>query len=305
MANGTSNNGAVMITGTSSGIGRATALYLAERGHRVFAGVRKASDADALIASGAAGLSPVMIDLTDERSISAAADQVKQALGTAPLLGLVNNAGIGLGGPVEFLAAAEIRRQLEVNVVGQLAVMRAFIPMLRGSRGRIVNISSVGGKAATPFLAPYCASKFALEAISDCLRAELKPWGIEVAVVEPGSVQSSIWDKSRDTVDEVSRSLPPEGMQLYGEKLGQMGKLIAAQEKMAIPAERVAKVIEHALTARRPRTRYLVGTDAKLMALFHWLLPDRAYDAVLAIMMRRLSAGAPSPSDASPEATHP
>jgi NAD(P)-dependent dehydrogenase (short-subunit alcohol dehydrogenase family) len=304
MANGTSN-GAVMITGTSSGIGRATALYLAGRGHRIFAGVRKASDADALIASGAAGLTPVMIDLTDERSIAAAADQVKQALGTAPLLGLVNNAGIGLGGPVEFLAAAETRRQLEVNVVGQLAVMRAFIPMLRGSRGRIVNISSVGGKAATPFLAPYCASKFALEAISDCLRAELKPWGIGVAVVEPGSVQSSIWDKSRDTVDEVSRSLPPEGMQLYGERLGQMGKLIAAQEKMAIPAERVAKVIEHALTARRPRTRYLVGTDAKLMALFHWLLPDRAYDAVLAIMMRRMSAGAPSPSDARPQATHP
>ena len=129
MANGTSN-GAVMITGTSSGIGRATALYLAGRGHRVFAGVRKASDADALTASGAAGISPVMIDLTDERSISADADQVKQALGTAPLLGLVNNAGIGVGGPIEFLAASEMRRQLEVNVVGQLAVMRAFFAFL-------------------------------------------------------------------------------------------------------------------------------------------------------------------------------
>ncbi len=123
--------------------------------------------------------------------------------------------------------------------------------------------------------------------------------------MEPGAVQSSIWDKSRDSVDEISRSLPPDGLKLYGEAIGRMGKLIAAQEQMAIPAERVAKVIEHALTARRPRTRYLVGTDAKLMAFVHWMLPDRAYDAILALMMRRLAAGAPAPRDARSQATQP
>ncbi len=286
--------GAVMITGASTGIGRATALHLAQLGYRVFAGVRKTADADALTASGAAGLSPVMIDVTDQQSIAAAAAHVKQAMGTTLFTGLVNNAGIGVGGPGEFLSLPELRRQLEVNFVGQLAVIQAFIPMLRTSRGRIVNISSVGGKAATPFLAPYAASKFALEALSDCLRSELKPWGIEVALIEPGAVQTAIWDKSRDTVDEVTRSLPPEGLRLYADEIARMGRLVAAQEGMAIPAERVAQAIAHALTARRPRTRYLVGTDAKLMALFHWILPDRAYDALLAMMMRRMSAPGPA-----------
>jgi NAD(P)-dependent dehydrogenase (short-subunit alcohol dehydrogenase family) len=294
--------GGVMITGASSGIGKTCAIYLDQRGYRVFAGVRKAADGEALTAA-APRVRPLIVDVTDQQSVAGAAEQVKQALGETPLAGLVNNAGIGLGGPAEFLALSDMRRQMEVNLVGQLGVIQAFMPMLRRSRGRIVNISSVGGRAATPFLAPYCASKFALEALSDCLRVEVKPWGIKVAVVEPGAIQTSIWDKSRNTVEEVTRSLPPEGLRLYGEEIGRMRVLIAMQERMAIPAERVAAVVAHALSARRPRTRYLVGFDAKVMALLHWLLPDRAYDAVLAMMMRRMSKGETSAGEARSQTT--
>jgi NAD(P)-dependent dehydrogenase (short-subunit alcohol dehydrogenase family) len=304
MTNDAKTRGNVMITGASSGIGRACALYLDRRGFGLFAGVRKTSDADAL--KGAAStINPVILDVTDQRAVSSAAHQVEQALGERPLTGLVNNAGIAVGGPVEFLSLTELRRQLEINLIGQLAVTQAFMPLIRRSQGRIVNISSIGGRATTPFIAPYNASKFALEALSDCMRAELRPWGIKVAIVEPGSIQSSMWNKGRNEVDAVTRGLSAEGLRLYGAAIRMMQKLLEEQERMAIPAERVAKAVEHALTARRPRTRYLVGLDAKLMALLHWLLPDRIYDAALATMMRRLSGIDASPGDARSAASPP
>jgi NAD(P)-dependent dehydrogenase (short-subunit alcohol dehydrogenase family) len=159
--------------------------------------------------------------------------------------------------------------------------------MLRRSRGRIVNISSIGGKVATPFLSAYCASKFALEAISDCLRGELKPWGIEVSIVEPGAVKTRIFEKARSTVDEVLRGLPPDGIHYYGPEIDVMRNLIAMQDRSAVPAERVAKVVEHALSSRRPRARYLVGVDAKLMASLHWMLPARTFDGLFAMFKRR------------------
>jgi NAD(P)-dependent dehydrogenase (short-subunit alcohol dehydrogenase family) len=286
-----SARGGVMITGASSGIGMECALYLDKRGYRVFAGVRKASDGDVLTKAGSPRLSPVIIDVTDAKSVCDAAKVVEQALGAVPLAGLVNNAGVGVGGPVEFLAPAELRRQMEVNLIGPLAVIQAFMPMLRRNRGRIVNISSIGGIVATPFLSAYCASKFALEALSDCLRAELKPWGIEVSIVEPGAIKTRIFEKARGTVDDVLRGLPADGLRYYGGEIDVMRNLIAMQERSAVPAERVAKVVEHALSARRPRARYLVGVDAKVMASLHWVLPAKAFDGVFAMFKRRFGGG--------------
>jgi NAD(P)-dependent dehydrogenase (short-subunit alcohol dehydrogenase family) len=283
--------GGVVITGASSGIGRECALYLDPRGFRVFAGVRKAADGDALAKAASPRLTPVILDVTDARSVTEAAGVVRTALGDAPLVGIVNNAGIGIGGVVEYVAPSELRRQMEVNLIGPLAVIQAFMPMIRRNRGRIVNISSVGGKVATPFVGPYCASKFALEALSDSLRAELKPWGIHVAIVEPGAVRTAMFEKARNQVDEALGGLPPEGVSYYGKEVEAMRGLIASQEQVAVSAEAVAAVVEHALTSSRPRTRYLVGRDAKVMAFFHWLLPDRAFDGLLAFAMRRLSRG--------------
>ncbi|MGC1399891.1 SDR family oxidoreductase, partial [Candidatus Binatus sp.] len=272
-----------------SGIGKACALYLDSRGWRVFAGVRKAADGEALAKAASPRLSPLILDVTDAKTVSDAATQVEKALGDVALIGIVNNAGIGTGGPVEFLDPSELRRQMDVNLVGPLTVIQAFMPMIRRGRGRIVNVSSVGGKVATPFVGPYCASKFALEALSDSLRAELKPWGIEVSLVEPGAVKTAMFEKARSTVDDVLGVLPAEGARYYGNEIEAMRGLIASQERVAVSAEAVARVVEHALIARRPRTRYLVGRDAKLMAFFHWLLPDRAFDRLLATTMRRLS----------------
>ncbi|HUO06102.1 MAG TPA: SDR family oxidoreductase [Candidatus Binataceae bacterium] len=281
---------AVMITGASTGIGRACALYLDRRGWRVFAGVRKQADADAIAKDATPQLTPVTFDVTDEPSIKRAAETISKVLDDRPLNGLVNNAGIALGGPVEFLSLSEFRRQLEVNLVGQLAVTQAFLPSIRRGPGRIVNISSIGGRSATPFLSPYNASKYALEALSDCMRAELKPWGIDVAIIEPGAIQSTIWDKARNLVTDITDALPPEGIRLYGNEIERMSKIIQTQEQIAVPAERVAKAVEHALTASRPRIRYIVGADAWAVAAMRWLLPDRIHDWAMDLVLRQMSA---------------
>ena len=294
--------GGIVITGASTGIGRECAFHLDRLGYRVFASVRKASDGEALAKTASPRLTPIIIDVTDERTITEAAAQVEQALGDAPLVGLVNNAGMGIGGPVEFLQASELRRQMEVNLIGPMLVTQAFMPMLRRSRGRIVVISSVGGKVATPLLGPYCASKFALEGLCDSMRAELKPFGISVSIVEPGGVKTAMVDKARSAADHALRSLPPEGVRYYGTQIEMLRGLIDSQEQAAVTADVVVKVVEHALTADRPRTRYLVGRDAKLMALFHWLLPDRAFDGLLAMMMRRLSTNGKTTASASAKA---
>jgi NAD(P)-dependent dehydrogenase (short-subunit alcohol dehydrogenase family) len=286
--------GGVVITGASTGIGKECALYLDQRGYRVFAGVRKASDGEALTKVGSSRLSPVILDVTDARTVSDAAMQVERSLAELPLIGLVNNAGIGIGAPIEFLAPSELRRQMEVNLEGPLVLIQAFMPLLRGSRGRIVNISSISGKVAALFLFPYNGSKFALEALSDSLRAELKPWGISVSIVEPGNIKTPMFEKALSAVDE---GLPPDGVRYYGQQYEVVRKMLQGP---AAPAEKVAKVVEHALTARRPRTRYLVGTDAKLLAFLHWLLPDRAFDALLATMRRRLARGDVASRDAKP-----
>jgi NAD(P)-dependent dehydrogenase (short-subunit alcohol dehydrogenase family) len=267
-----------LVTGASTGIGEACALHLDALGWRVFAGIRRPADAERLRGLASERLVPVRLDVTDEESIREAAATVAQTLGPAALTGLVNNAGIAVAGPLEFVPPAELRRQLEINVVGQLAVTQAFLPMLRRSRGRIVNMSSVSGRFASPFMGPYAASKFALEAMSDSLRVELRPWGIRVSLVEPGVIATPIWQKSLAAADEMLSGLPDEAHELYGAAVEAIRN--GVQNIQGIPAERVAEVVAHALTARRPKYRYVLGTGARARIGMSYL-PTRLRDWIV------------------------
>jgi NAD(P)-dependent dehydrogenase (short-subunit alcohol dehydrogenase family) len=249
-----------LVTGASSGIGRACAVRLSRNGWRVFAGVRREGDAPA-------GTEELLLDVTDPPA-SLAVDRLD---------GLVNNAGIAVAGPLEFLDADELRRQLEVNVVGQLRVTQLALPGLREAGGRIVNVGSISGRSALPFLGAYAMSKFALEAMTDSLRIELRPWGIHVAIVEPGTIKTPMWTRERPDP-------PPEGLALYGERLAAFRSFALKRSAGGAPAEAVAETVEHALTAERPKARYLVGRDAKLRAGVERLpnrLRDRVYKRLL------------------------
>lgn len=274
--------GNVVVTGASTGIGRATVARLAGAGHRVFAGVRKQADADQII-SELPGAVPLLLEVTDADQRAAAVATVTEAVGSEGLHGLVNNAGIGVGGPLEFVEIDELRRQLEVNVVAQVAVTQAFLPLIRRAAGRIVFTGSISGRMGLPMIGPYAASKHALEGLTESWRAELAPWGIKVVLVEPGSIQTPIWEKSRQDVSVVADSLPAEGRALYGPQVDMVGKVVDRQIKVAIPPERVAKVMEKALFGARPRARYLVGPDAQGVGVASRLLPDRAKAAVLGV----------------------
>ena len=278
-----SHRGAVVVTGSSTGIGRACALGLKRAGFRVFAGVRTPEDGEALRADGSGAIEPLILDVTDQAQIEAAAARVEDATGGL-LAGLVNNAGIALGGPLEVLPVGEFRRQLEVNLVGQVAVTQALLPQLRAVQGRIVLMSSIGGRIAVPFLWPYNASKWGLEAIGDALRVELRPFGVKVALVEPGTIATPIWGKGEDVATALRGQMSAQQERLYGEPLDRLAAGRSG-ESPGLPPERVANVVEHALTAHRPRTRYLVGGDAKLSARMRALLPDKIWDALLARRM--------------------
>lgn len=269
-----------LITGCSSGIGRATALRLDERGWRVFAGVRKPEDAEALAAEASERLEPLIVDVADGSSIDDARDRVAAA-SPGGLDGLVNNAGTAYSGPLEFIPLEDIRKQLEINLVGHVAMIQAMLPSLRSARGRIVNITSIGGIVATPFFGPYNASKFALEAISDCLRVELRPWGIETIAIEPGSVATEIWSGGAENFRQMQERMPPEANELYSEAMKATAKASADTGARGIPPEDAAAAIERALTAKRPRARYLVGRDAKQMAGASRVLPARIYDRLV------------------------
>ena len=272
------HKGAVLITGASTGIGRVTALLLAREGFRVFAGVRREADGERLRAAASGGLTPVMLDVTDASSIDAAARGVEGAAGPGGLAGLVNNAGIVISGPLEVLPLDELRRQFEVNVFGLVATTQAFLPMIRRGGGRVVNVGSISGRVAFPFLGPYCATKFALEALSDALRMELRPWGIHVVGVLPGSVVTPIWEKSRALAEESLERLPAEKKEPYRERMNRFRDASVESGRDGISADSVACVILRALTEKRPRTRYLVGRNARVGALLAHLLPDRAMD---------------------------
>jgi NAD(P)-dependent dehydrogenase (short-subunit alcohol dehydrogenase family) len=273
-------SGTVLVTGASSGIGEATALHLKELGFDAVAAVRKDEDAERLAGS---GLQTVKLDVTDVGSIAAARDE----LGGGPLAGLVNNAGVAVAAPLEFLPLDQLRSQLEVNVIGQLAVTQRFLPALRSARGRIVNVSSIGGRVALPLVGAYHASKFALEAISDTLRRELLSQGVDVIVIEPGGVKTPIWRKGNELATELAAELPPEGRRLYGDLTAAIRKQTTKiATETGIEPRVVAEAIGHALTAKRPRARYLVGRDAKLRAPAAAVLPDRLTDRIVARTLR-------------------
>src|SRR5262245_41580398 len=209
-------SGAVLVTGASTGIGRATALLLDERGYRVFAGVRQEDHARELSKHGSDRLTPITLDVTKADQIEVARDQVFEAVGTEGLVGLINNAGVGGGGPIEFMSLDELRRTLEVNLIGQVAVTQAFISVLRRAKGTIVFIASIGGRVASPFMSAYNTSKFAIEALGESLRHELQPWEIEVTVIEPGSIDTEIWSKGNDQIREQVDGMHEDARRLYG-----------------------------------------------------------------------------------------
>jgi NAD(P)-dependent dehydrogenase (short-subunit alcohol dehydrogenase family) len=280
---------AVVITGASGGIGRACALRLARNGFRVFAGYRKEADAASLTAEATGQLEPVPIDVTDAAQVASAAGTVEEAVAAEGLWGLVNNAGVPVPGPVESLPIDDLRRQLEVNLVGQVAVTQALLPSLRRARGRVLNMTSVGGRVATPFMGAYNASKFGLEGISDALRRELAAVGVDVCAIEPGSIATEIWDRGREHADGVVAGMSDEAREAYGDDLRAALDTATRTGERGMEPDRVAKTVEHALTVRRPRPRYVVGADARAMIAAQALLPTRAFDRLMlrALGLRR------------------
>ena len=288
----------VLITGASTGIGRTCALHLAARGWIVWAGVRRDADAESLRrgAPGAGGtLHPLILDVTDPATIAIAAERIRTDAGAPGLAGLVNNAGIGVTGPLELIATDDWRRQFEVNLFGQLAVTRAMLPLLRahaaaapGPRpARIVMISSIAGRVAQPMFGPYCASKFALEAASDTLRMELAAQRIGVSLIEPGAVKSEIWRKGMSDAARINLADP--AAQRYEPLIAGVVALAGQAERLAIPALRAARAVERCLTARRPPARIRLGFDAKVTIVLKALVPTWAFDALM-LSMIRLSA---------------
>jgi NAD(P)-dependent dehydrogenase (short-subunit alcohol dehydrogenase family) len=275
------NKGAVVITGASTGIGEACALHFDKLGYRVFAGIRKAADGESLRRRASERLVPVRLDIGDETEIRQAAHNVLEALGGDGLAGLVNNAGIVVGGMLEFLPLDALRHQLEVNVIGQIAVTQAFLPSLRKAQGRIVNIGSVSGLISSPFTGAYAASKFALEALTDALRMELRPWKIHVSIIEPGFIQTPITNKSLEAAEDLRAQLSPEALQLYGSAIRAVENAVKRESAKGASTEVVVKAVVHALAARRPRTRYVVGANSGLQIGFARALPDRWRDALI------------------------
>ncbi|MGV9677579.1 SDR family NAD(P)-dependent oxidoreductase [Nocardia sp. NPDC003482] len=279
------NGKAVVITGCSTGLGRASALYLARRGFTVFAGVRDERAAERLRSEAPEDrLRPALIDVTDEESIIHAYKRIREEIGAAGLHGLVNNAGISVSAPLECVPVDELRQQLEVNLIGPAAMIRQFLPLLRAAAtgGRIVNVTSGVGRVALPYLSAYAASQFGKEGLSDALRRELAPLGISVSVVEPGAIATPIWDKQAATAARLLDQAPEPVAALYRKRFTAFAEANTATATTSgtVPDD-VARAIEHALTARRPRIRYRVGRDVSVGALAARLLPDRLLDLIL------------------------
>ncbi|MEO5901298.1 MAG: SDR family oxidoreductase [Ilumatobacteraceae bacterium] len=276
---------AVLITGASTGIGEATARRLDAMGWRVFAGVRRDEDGERLRAATSVRLRWVRLDVTDVNQVRAAIEEIGEALGEDGLDGLVNNAGVSFAGPIEITPLEHWREQFEVNVVGQVAVTRAALPLLRRNVGRIVFISSLSGRVAPAYLGPYAASKFAIEAIGMTLRKELMPWGMRVAVIEPGVIDTPIWHKAPDAA-AFEREVGAEQFALYEPYLTPLAGIVEKQLQHGAPLSAATDAIVHALTANHPKHRYLVGNDAKLVATMYRYVPDRMVGKVEGLMWR-------------------
>lgn len=264
----------MLVTGASTGIGEATALQLARIGFRVLAGHRKAEDGERLRAQAGPNLEPVRLDVTDADEIAAAAERAGDRL-----YGLVNNAGIPVPGAVEALPLDDLRRQLEVNLVAAVAVTQALLPKLRAGGGRILNVTSVGGRVATPYMGAYHASKFGLEAVSDSLRRELAPQGVDVIAIEPGSIATPIWSKGQDHA--ANQDLPAELEPIYRRELEVALEAAREADRRGAEPRMAAETIVTALTARRPKARYVIGRDARVMIAAQSILPTRLFDRIM------------------------
>ena len=266
----------VLITGTSSGIGRACAEEMAERGWRVLAGVRREEDGEEVRALSPDRIEPLLLDVTDLDAIAALPERVGGSLD-----GLVNNAGMANAGPLEHLPVEDIRHQLDVMLLAPFALTKAMLPALRASRGRVVMIGSIGGRTSLPFMGPYNAAKAGIDGFANSLRQELAPFGVHVALVEPGAIKTRIWQKGIDAGEKLRESLPDEAERDYGDRIEKMANAAAESERRGVPPSKVGGVVAHALTADNPKTRYLVGIDARVQAGLRAALPDRALDRVL------------------------
>lgn len=277
---------AVLVTGASSGIGHAIALRMSEAGWRVYAGVRKEDDALRLSKMTGDNLTPLFLDVTNMASIAEARAVIGLEQGNTGLDGLVNNAGIPLGGPLEFLDIQQFRSQLEVSVLGVVAVTQAFLPLLRSAKGRIVNIGSMHGRVALPLYGPYSASKYALVALTEALRVEVAPWGIRAILVEPGDAATAIWGKVDAMLDAMEATLPQKAFDLYGPLLAIRNRFV----QHGMEPDKVASVVERTLVNRHPRFRYLVGWDALGLACFS-LLPAMLRARIVARLLPKYGPG--------------
>lgn len=279
--------GHILVTGASTGIGEAAALHLDRLGFGVFAGVRRQADGESLRAKGSERITAVLLDVTDAAQIAAAAERIGNVVGADGLHGLVNNAGIAVAGPLEFLPVDELRRQFEVNVIGLVAVTQAVLPHLRQAQGRIVNIGSLSGRVTSPMVGAYAASKHALEAVTASLRMELSSWGIHVSLVGPGVIATPIWEKSIIAASDLLERMPAQATLLYGDLIRAIRRRQENKGVTGLPAERVAEAVAHALTASRPKYRYAVGRDARMVELLRFLSPER-YEALVLGRLRKL-----------------
>jgi NAD(P)-dependent dehydrogenase (short-subunit alcohol dehydrogenase family) len=279
------SKGSVVITGCSTGIGRTCVLRLARDGYRVFAGVRKSEDGEALRKEAGNGLTPLLLDVTDAGQIASAVEAVSDALGhEGELAGLVNNAGIAVYGPLELLPIDTLRRQFEVNVIGHVAVTQAFVPLLRRSEGRVVMIGSSSGFLTPPFLGPYASSKCALESVTDAFRRELAPWGIEVVLMQPGAVVTPLWEKSIDEGDTWFESLSDAARRLYVRGYQGMRKTFTDKGGRGVSVEALADRVALALSKKNPRARYPMGKDTLGYVILS-KLPPKMVDKMLAMSL--------------------
>jgi NAD(P)-dependent dehydrogenase (short-subunit alcohol dehydrogenase family) len=273
----------VVVTGTSSGIGRATALRLARDGFHVLAGVRRPEDADGLAA---ADIEPVIVDITRGETLAALAERIAADPGGRPLRAVVNNAGIAVNAPVEMAPLEDWRRQLEVGVIGQVAVIQALMPALMQAGGRVVNIGSLGGRVSMPGFGPYSAAKFAMEAVNDSLRREMEPFGVKVVMITPGAVSTGLSAAGIATATRLAALMTPEQHVRHDRLFEAVVRLATGWERSGIAPDAVAAVVSRAIAARRPRTRYMAGRDAAFLARVVRFLPDRLLDRMLRGQMR-------------------
>lgn len=272
---------AVLVTGASQGIGRACALALHGRGFHILAGVLTEAEGEQVATSLGERCTPLVFDVTDAAQIARAAEFAFAAAGSAGLYGLVNCAGMVVAGPMEFLPIDAIRRQIEVNLIGQIAVTQALMPALRAGKGRIVFMSSASGFLASPFLCPYAMSKFGIEALGDSWRMELRGTGVRISIIQPGIINTPIWEKSSETAESLASAMPPEAHEYYGNLYDRVRKIIKQVPDLAAPVERVSNAVLHAITARKPRTRYLVGIDSRIDKILARWLPDGLRDWII------------------------